>query len=191
MKTKDFKRLSTQENLDSLVERTLTCKPGHSIIRTSQGNIFRDVTVVNGDFREANWKKILSPKLISKVIPGLVDFTCPGIDEGAKVTEQHYMLTGVNAYDGKIFIADSDRQVWGMTNHPVNDRNFFDIPHNVVYHLPFDKPDIIAIGIDYAPTGKIAHGKGEAISGKFARVAMNYAVSRVMDYLSKVGSVKR
>ncbi len=177
MKTKDFRRHTSEETLRDLVAVTLEGKNVSKLVRTPYGEVYRDVIAVQTNRNV--WNIMRSPTLVSAVIPGLEEFTCQGMYEGAPITEKHFMFLGTNDYAGRIFYHDKEKKIWGMTNHPVNDNNPIDIPHNVVYHFNQDK-SLASIGIDYASTGSLGNN---TLVRRITRASMQYAMRKVADKL--------
>ena len=178
MKTTEFREYSTPEILQDLVETTLLGESIRLRIKTPKGDVCRTVRGIDVGETDA-WKKIKSPALIARHIPGLDSFTCPSIRVGTRITEQHGMFFGTNAYEGKLFHYDPKNMVWGMTNHPVQNNNSFDIPHNVVYSFN-EQNARVSIGVDYCASGRLESFPSLGFLADFvARASMRYAIRKV------------
>src|SRR3989338_9453681 len=145
MKTSKFMEYTSEATLQDLVKATIEGKELSKIVKTSFGEVYRDIISVQASPKV--WNSMKSPTLVSECIPGLEDFTCQGMYEGAPIAEEHFMFLSTNRYEGRIFYYDKEKKIWGMTNHPASDNNKIDIPHNVVYHLNQDSR--ASVGVDY------------------------------------------
>lgn len=120
---------------------------------------------------------------VSYCIPGLSNFTCEGSYVGARITEDHFVFLSKNRYEGSIFLYDEEKKVWGMTNHPINNENQLDIPHNVVYNLN-EKAGRVSVGIDYCSSGLLG---SNALAKQLARKSMKSALKAVKKHIEEGG----
>ena len=184
MKASRFKEYTNEKTLQELVKATLEGKEISKVVRTPFGEVYRDILPVQADKRV--WNVIRSPTLISQYIPGLEDFTCEGMHVGAPIKEEHFMFLSTNKYEGRIFFYDKERKIWGMTNHPTNDHNKIDIPHNVVYHFD-ENASRASIGVDYCSSGRLG---SNPLVRAISRASMRYAMQRVANRLKSGEKIK-